>query len=412
MQQYLVGGAVRDALLKLPVKDRDWVVVGATPELLRELGYQQVGKDFPVFLHPQTSEEYALARQERKKGYGYTGFDVDTSPDITLEQDLIRRDLTINAIAQDQQGNLIDPFNGLQDLTMRILRHISPAFCEDPLRVLRVARFYARFAHLGFTIATETLTLMTTMVQRGELDYLTSERVWIETEKALATNSPQLYFSTLHKCGALKVLFPEIDALFGVPNPPKHHPEIDSGIHTLMVLAQATALTKDHKNATSIRFAALCHDLGKALSPKENWPHHYGHEQKGLAPIKRLCQRLKVPNQYRDLALLCCEYHTHIHRITEMRADTIIKFFNKIDVWRRPENLTQLILVCIADSHGRTGFESCDYPQANIATALYQAALTVNVQDIIQQGYEKQAIKEQLTLQRIKAVEVEKAKHL
>lgn len=410
---YLVGGAVRDQLLNLPVKDRDWVVVGATPQQLLKCGYQQVGRDFPVFLHPETKEEYALARTERKCGHGYQGFNVDFTADITLEQDLLRRDLTINAIARDGDGKLHDPYGGVADLQQRLLRHVSPAFAEDPLRVLRVARFHARFAHLGFRVADETLQLMCQISQSGELQHLSAERVWLETEKALTTRSPHVYFQTLRECGALAVLFPEVDALFGVPNPAKHHPEIDSGIHTLMVLEQAANLTADNtQSAVVVRFAALCHDLGKALSPKDNLPHHYGHEERGVAPTKQLCQRLKVPNAYRDLAVLACRYHTHIHRIQEMKPQTIVRLFDSLDAWRKPDNLKNLITVCLADSRGRLGFEQCDYPQAEIALAYYQSAVSADVQQIIAAGYQHQQIREQLSQRRIALVKQKKAELL
>ncbi len=424
-KHYLVGGAVRDQLLGLPVKDRDWVVVGATPEQLLNCGYQQVGHDFPVFLHPQSKEEYALARTERKCGHGYQGFNVDFAPDITLEQDLLRRDLTINAIAQQPDGKLIDPYGGEQDLQQRILRHVSSAFAEDPLRVLRVARFHARFAMLGFQIAPKTLLLMQQITQSGELQHLSAERIWLETEKALITDSPQVYFQTLRDCGALAVLFPEIDALFGIPNPAQHHPEIDSGIHTLMVLQQAAILTQEaltqkilaketpvKKSAVAIRFAALCHDLGKARTPKDNHPHHYGHEELGVKPTQQLCQRLKVPNVYQDLAVLTCRYHKHIHRIQELKATTVVRLFDRLDAWRKPENLTDLITVCLADNQGRLGFENCSYPQAEFALSLYQAALAANVQAIIAAGYQKQQIREQLTRHRVRLVQQRKAKLL
>lgn len=412
-QTYLVGGAVRDQLLGLAVKDRDWVVVGATPQQLLKCGYQQVGQDFPVFLHPQSKEEYALARTECKSGHGYQGFAVDFPPDISLQQDLLRRDLTINAIAQAENGELIDPYHGIRDLENRTLRHVSPAFADDPLRVLRVARFHARFADLGFTVAPETLQLMQQISASGELQHLGAERVWLETEKALGTNSPHIYFQTLRACGALAVLFPEIEALFGVPNPAKHHPEIDSGIHTLMVLQQATRLTAEApQSAVAIRFAALCHDLGKALSPKDNLPHHYGHEERGVAPIQQLCQRLKVPNQLRDLAVLACRYHTHIHRIQEMKAQTIVRFFDQIDAWRKPENLRHLITVCLADSRGRLGFENSNYPQAQIALEYYQSAVSADVQQIIAAGYQKQQIREQLTKRRIELMKQKKEEEL
>ena len=410
---YLVGGAVRDQLLNLPVKDRDWVIVGATPQSLIDLGYQQVGKDFPVFLHPQSKEEYALARTERKSGQGYTGFICDFSAEITLEQDLIRRDLTINAIAQDLQGNLYDPYHGVDDLRQRILRHVSPAFVEDPLRVLRVARFAARYHHLGFTIAPETLQLMQTLTQQGELQHLTAERVWAETEKALNEKNPEIYFETLRQVGALAVLFPELDALYGVPNPAKYHPEIDSFVHTMMVLQQATLLSEQvdcHKSA--VRFAAICHDLGKARTPKSNWPHHHGHEKLGITPTRNLCKRLKVPSYYQQLSELTCEYHTHIHKIFELRPETVVKLFNTFDVWRKPLRFMEFLLVCFADTRGRKGFEHSQYPQQEFALALYQAALKVDVQSIIAAGFEHKAIRDQLNRGRIFAVKQKRAEIL
>ena len=410
---YLVGGAVRDQLLNLPVKDRDWVIVGATPQTLIDLGYQQVGKDFPVFLHPQSKEEYALARTERKSGQGYTGFICDFSAEITLEQDLIRRDLTINAMAQDLQGNLYDPYHGADDLRQRILRHVSPAFVEDPLRVLRVARFAARYHHLGFTIAPETLQLMQTLTEQGELQHLTAERVWAETEKALNEKNPEIYFETLRQVGALAVLFPELDALYGVPNPAKYHPEIDSFVHTMMVLQQATLLSEQvdcHKSA--VRFAAICHDLGKARTPKSNWPHHHGHEKLGITPTRNLCKRLKVPSYYQQLAELTCEYHTHIHKIFELRPETVVKLFNTFDVWRKPLRFMEFLLVCFADTRGRKGFEHNQYPQQEFALTLYQAALKVDVQSIIAAGFEHKAIRDQLNRGRIFAVKQKRAEIL
>lgn len=350
MKIYLVGGAVRDALLGLPVKDRDWVVVGSTPQEMLDAGYQQVGRDFPVFLHPQTHEEYALARTERKSGSGYTGFTCYAAPDVTLEDDLKRRDLTINALAQDDNGEIIDPYNGLGDLQNRLLRHVSPAFGEDPLRVLRVARFAARYAHLGFRIADETLALMREMTHAGELEHLTPERVWKETESALTTRNPQVFFQVLRDCGALRVLFPEIDALFGVPAPAKWHPEIDTGIHTLMTLSMAAMLSPQ----VDVRFATLCHDLGKGLTPPELWPRHHGHGPAGVKLVEQLCQRLRVPNEIRDLARLVAEFHDLIHTFPMLNPKTIVKLFDSIDAWRKPQRVEQLALTSEADVRGRT----------------------------------------------------------
>lgn len=359
MKIYLVGGAVRDQLLNLPVKDRDWVVVGATPETLLQQGYQQVGKDFPVFLHPDTHEEYALARTERKSGSGYTGFTCYAAPDVTLEDDLQRRDLTINAIAYSAKGEYIDPYHGIDDIHAKLLRHVSNAFSEDPLRVLRVARFAARFAPLGFTIAPETLSLMQEMTNSGELNALTAERVWKETEKALHSQAPQVYFEILHQCGALKILFPEINALFGVPAPTKWHPEIDTGIHTMMVLAMASRLTDD----IAVRFSALCHDLGKGVTPVENWPHHHGHGPAGVPLVEALCQRYRIPNQIRDLAKLAAKYHDHLHRIERMRPSKIIRLFDAIDAWRKPERIDQLAIISEADARDAKEQKICLIPK-------------------------------------------------
>ncbi|ABR00779.1 multifunctional CCA addition/repair protein [Haemophilus influenzae] len=413
MKIYLVGGAVRDQLLGLPVKDRDWIVVGADPATLLSLGYQQVGKDFPVFLNPKTKEEYALARTERKSSTGYTGFICDFSPTITLEQDLIRRDLTINAMAQSEDGEIIDPYGGKQDLENRILRHISPAFSEDPLRVLRVARFAARYHSLGFKIASETLALMAELAQSGELQHLTAERVWLETEKALNEKNPEIYFETLHKTGALSVLFSEIDALHGVPNPVKHHPEVDSFIHTMLVLKQAVNLTENNPilNKSAVRFAAICHDLGKALTPQNILPHHYGHEQAGIKPTRSLCKRLKVPSYFQELAELTCEFHTHIHKAFELRAETVITLFNRFDVWRKSQRFQEFLQVCLADTRGRTGFENKDYPQIDYINQLLHAANEVDVQQVIADGFEKQAIKNELTKRRILAVKQTKTNY-
>ncbi|WP_145554018.1 multifunctional CCA addition/repair protein [Yersinia canariae] len=400
MDIYLVGGAVRDSLLNLPVTERDWVVVGATPEQLLAQGYQQVGKDFPVFLHPVSHEEYALARTERKSGQGYTGFTCYAAPDVTLEEDLLRRDLTINAIARSSEGELFDPYNGRQDLENRVLRHVSDAFGEDPLRVLRVARFAARFAHLGFTVAPETQSLMAAMAKSGELSALTPERVWKETEKALKTQSPQVYFQVLRDCGALAVLFPEIERLFGVPAPEKWHPEIDTGIHTLMTLAIASQLSPD----VDVRFAALCHDLGKGLTPKEFWPHHHGHGPAGVKLVEQLCQRLRVPNPVRDLAKLVAEYHDLIHTVNKLRPETLLKLFDAIDVWRKPERLEQMILTSEADARGRTGFEENPYPQGDYLRAAFRIAQEVSVQEVVASGLQGLAIRDELKRRRQQAL--------
>ena len=396
MKIYLVGGAVRDSLLNLDVKDKDFVVVGSSPEEMLNLGYQQVGKDFPVFLHPKTKQEHALARTERKTGSGYVGFTVNASKNVTLEEDLLRRDLTINAIAQDRNGNFIDPYHGQKDLCNKLLRHVSNAFTEDPLRVLRVARFAARFAELGFTVAPETLSLMGSISESGELEELSAERVWTETEKALSYRHPQVYFETLRQCGALKALFPEIEALFGIPQPEKWHPEIDTGIHTFMVLEQAANLTEDKH----IRFAALVHDLGKAVSPTEHLPKHHGHGQKGIPIIKSFCQRLRIPNEYRDLSILVSDLHQNVHTAFELKPSTILKMFDKIDVWRKPNRLNQLLVACKADIRGRTGFENFDYPQIIYLQRCFDVTSSVDVKNIVEAGFKDAQIKQELYVQR------------
>ena len=400
MKSYLVGGAVRDGLLGLPIKDRDWVVVGATPQQMLDAGYQQVGRDFPVFLHPDSHEEYALARTERKSGSGYTGFTCYAAPDVTLEQDLLRRDLTVNAMAQDADGSLIDPYGGRHDLQQRILRHVSPAFGEDPLRVLRVARFAARYAHLSFRIADETLALMREMTDAGELAHLTPERVWKETESALGTRNPQVFFQTLRDCGALKVLFPEIDVLFGVPAPAKWHPEIDTGVHTLMTLTMAAMLSPE----LDVRFATLCHDLGKGLTPKEFWPRHHGHGPAGVKLVERLSQRLKVPNEMRDLAKLVAEFHDLIHTLPILQPKTLIKLFDSIDAWRKPQRVEQIALTSEADVRGRTHFEASDYPQGRLLREAWEVARGVGNKEVIEAGFKGPEIREELTRRRIKAV--------
>ena len=396
MQVYLVGGAVRDHLLGRPVKDNDWVVTGATPEDMIKLGYEQVGADFPVFLHPETHEEYALARTERKSGKGYQGFVCDFSSGVTLEDDLLRRDLTINAMAQADDGSIIDPHNGQADLEARLLRHVSPAFQEDPLRVLRVARFAARFADAGFSVAPETLTLMKTMVEAGELEHLVAERVWTETQRALLEDQPAVYFQVLRECGALAAWFPELDALFGVPQPEKYHPEIDCGRHALLSLEASVPMS----TALSVRWAALIHDLGKALTPDSEWPRHFGHEKKGVKPIRQLCQRLKCPNDPTSLALLSSEFHTHIHRAFELRPETLLKVFDQLDVWRKPERFEEFLLVCIADARGRTGFEDCAYPQADYIREALTEAQKITARDVIAEGVQGPAIRAALAEKR------------
>ena len=374
MQVYLVGGAVRDELLGIPQRERDWCVVGARPEDLESQGYQRVGKDFPVFLHPDTREEYALARTERKTAPGYHGFAFDTSPDVTIEQDLERRDLTINALARDSEGTLIDPFGGREDIDKRVLRHVSDAFAEDPVRILRVARFAARFHDKGFRIAPETMQLMQRMVEAGEVDALVPDRVWKETERALRGDHVRVFFEVLRSCGALRVLFPEVDALFGIPQPERWHPEIDTGLHVMMVLDQAEKLS----DALEVRFAALAHDLGKGTTPKYQLPSHPGHEIRGCKLIRRMTERLPVPKACRDLALLVAEFHTHCHRALELRSKTVVKVLEKTDAFRRPERFELFVITCEADARGRGGLENRLYPQADFFRGALAAAQSVD----------------------------------
>jgi tRNA nucleotidyltransferase (CCA-adding enzyme) len=373
MQVYLVGGAVRDALLGRAVKERDYVVTGATAQQLLDLGYKPVGRDFPVFLHPDTHSEYALARRERKTGPGYRGFVTEFSPDISLEEDLRRRDLTINAIAQGDDGSLVDPYGGQADLAARTLRHVSAAFTEDPVRILRVARFAARFAGLGFTVHGETLALMRQMVVAGEVDSLVAERVWQETERALGEERPDVFFSVLRDCGALAVIFPEVDKLFGVPQPPQWHPEIDTGIHVLMCLRRAAQLAAP----LTVRFAALMHDLGKGLTPPSAWPKHHGHEAAGVPLVEALCDRVKPPAACRELARLVCRHHANIHRVVELRADTLLELMETCDALRRPERFSELLLACQIDAQGRAGLENQPYPQRAYAEQMRAAAAGV-----------------------------------
>jgi tRNA nucleotidyltransferase (CCA-adding enzyme) len=401
MQIYLVGGAVRDELLGLPARERDWVVVGARPEELLARGFKPVGKDFPVFLHPQTGEEYALARTERKTGPGYRGFETLFSPDVTLEQDLERRDLTINAIARDpDSGALIDPFGGQRDLRERSLRHVSPAFVEDPVRVLRVARFAARFAPQGFTVAPETVELMREIAARGELDALVSERVWQETQRALELPAPARFFEVLRAAHALPKIFPELHALFGVPQPERWHPEIDSGVHTLMVLEQAAKLSDD----PVVRFAALTHDLGKGTTPPEEWPRHIAHEQRGVALIEALCDRLRIPNSYRELAAIVSRYHLEAHRVEELRTGTLLELLERTDALRRQGRFEQFVLACEADARGRKGLENRDYPQAEYLRRARAAAAGVTLEPAERDGLNGQQIAEKLRRARLAAL--------
>ena len=382
MQIYKVGGAVRDRLLGRPISEIDWVVVGASAEQMLEQGYRPVGADFPVFLHPKTGEEYALARTERKSGRGYGGFTFFASPDVTLEEDLIRRDLTVNAMAEDEHGILIDPYGGERDLEARVLRHVSPAFAEDPLRVLRVARFAARYAPLGFSIAPDTLALMRQLSESGELSALTPERSWKEISRALMEPCPDVFIQVLRDCGALYVLLPEVDALFGIPQPVAHHPEIDTGVHVLSVLRQCA----EHQQPLTVRWACLLHDVGKGLTPKAEWPRHIAHEQKGLKLIRAINQRCKAPKDCQELALQVGEFHTHGHRALELKASTLLKLLQGFDVFRRPQRFEEFIAACEMDARGRLGLEQRDYPQADYLRAALQAARAVAVQPLLERG--------------------------
>jgi tRNA nucleotidyltransferase (CCA-adding enzyme) len=405
MRVYLVGGAVRDRLLGRPVHERDWVVVGATPEELVSLGYQPVGREFPVFLHPLTHEEHALARLERKVGPGYRGFTTQFAPTVTLEEDLRRRDLTINAMAEDEHGSIIDPYGGQADLAARTLRHVSEAFIEDPVRILRVARFAARYAPLGFRIAPETLELMRRITASGEARTLVPERVWQETERALAEARPEVYFQTLRECGALAVIFPEVDALFGVPQPPRWHPEVDTGVHVLLALRYAA----DQGAPGTVRFAVLTHDLGKAATPKDKWPSHHGHEEFGVPLIEDLCDRLRVPNAHRELAILTARHHTLVHRALELKAATVLTLLENCDAFRRPERFAELLLACEADARGRTGREQQPYPQSTYLRAALAAAAAATLSAEERQGLPGPAIGEALRRRRLDAVAEVKA---
>lgn len=403
---FLVGGAVRDKLLNRAVKDNDYLVVGASVEEMLNLGFQQVGKDFPVFLHPQTKNEYALARTERKQGQGYTGFSCYFAPDVTIEEDLQRRDLTVNAMAMDNKGKIIDPYNGQKDLNDRILRHVSDAFIEDPLRVLRVARFAARYHSYGFTIAAETLDLMTQLSESNELTSLTAERVWQEMQRSLSEDNPEVFFQVLHQCQALKFLWPELDKLWGIPNPALWHPEICSGIHTMMVLQQSVKLSSN----IAVRFAALCHDLGKGNTLNELWPSHKGHETSGLPLVEKICTQLKVPNHYRQLALKVCEHHLHCHKAFELKASTLLKIFNQLDVWRKPDEFDDFILACKSDFLGRLGFENRPYPQESYLKEAMLASTKVDAKAFVAQGLKGIEIKEAMQGARLTAIKTVKKK--
>ena len=401
MKTYLVGGAVRDRLLGIPVTDRDYVVVGATPDEMQRLGYTPVGKDFPVFLHPQTREEYALARTERKTGRGYHGFAFDTDSGVTLEEDLRRRDLTINAIAEDGDGNLVDPFGGVNDLRALTLRHVSSAFAEDPVRILRVARFAARYASRGFFVAPDTMQLMSDMTRAGEVDHLVAERVWAETQKALAEPTPSAFVHVLRNSGALRILMPEVDALYGVPQRAEFHPEIDTGIHVEMVLDMAAKLAPGD---ALIGWCALTHDLGKALTPVDVLPSHRGHEHSGLEPIRALSTRLKVPAEYAALAQLNCKLHLLTHMAFELRPNTVLELFEKLDAFRQPRRLPQFLLACTADKRGRKGMENAEYPQATYLTELFDAALQPKAQALVDGGLKGTAVGDALRVERLKAI--------
>ena len=408
MEVYLVGGAVRDELLGLPVGERDWCVVGTTPAEMESAGFKPVGKDFPVFLHPDSGEEYALARTERKTAPGYRGFRFHTATDVTIAQDLHRRDLTINAMARDAAGNLIDPYDGSGDLEKKLLRHVSDAFAEDPVRILRVARFIARYAHSGFTVAPATIELMQDMVTSGEADALVPDRVWKETERALAEKTPHAFFETLRRCHALSAIYPEIDALFGVPQPEKWHPEIDCGIHTMMVVEQTSKLSDN----IATRFAGLVHDLGKATTAKKDLPRHPGHERRSTRLVKKLASRLPVPNECRDLGLLVAELHTPCHRAFELRSSTILKVLNKTDAFRRPERFEQFLLACEADSRGRAGLENRKYPQADYFREAFAAASAIDIDDLKSGNLDGTKIGETIGKRRLAAIDRYKKNYL
>lgn len=403
---YLVGGAVRDALLGLPPGDRDFVVVGASVQQMLEAGYRQVGRDFPVFLHPDTGEEHALARTERKTGRGYTGFVVHADPSVTLDDDLRRRDFTINAIARGEDGTLVDPFGGARDIEARVLRHVSEAFVEDPLRVLRAARFMARFAPLGFTVAPETLALMRQIAASGELAELVPERVWQELAKALRAASPGAFLRTLHEADALRAVLPEVEALYGVPQRAEYHPEVDTGLHCELVCDMAARLAPGDD---LIGYAALCHDLGKALTPADVLPRHLMHEMRGVAPAIAMSQRLKVPNEHRELAVIASREHLNVHRIAELKPATVHELIARCDGFRKPARIDQLATVCEADARGRTGLSERDYPQADALRRLHASAMAVRGDAIAATGVTGPAFGEALRKARIAAIAAAKS---
>lgn len=388
MKVYSVGGAVRDELLGLPVKDRDFVVVGSTPSEMQALGYRPVGKDFPVFLHPKTHEEYALARTERKTAPGYKGFQIHASPEVTLEEDLARRDFTMNAIAKDESGQLVDPYHGLEDIQAKIIRHVSPAFSEDPVRILRAARFAARFTE--FSVASETMSLMREMVAAGEVDALVAERVWQELAKGLMEAKPSRMFELLRECGALQRIMPELDRLWGVPQPPQHHPEIDTGVHVMMVIDYAAS----QGFSLAVRFAALTHDLGKGTTPKEILPRHLGHEERSVHLLKDLSKRLRVPNDCKELAHIVAKFHGKMHQALAMRPDTLLNFLQELDAIRQPERLREFLKACESDSRGRTGLQSCPCPEAEYLLSALQAVMSVDAGAVAKQFSEPEAIKQ------------------
>ena len=398
LQMYCVGGAVRDALLGLPVKDKDFVVVGSTPEKMLAQGYKPVGKDFPVFLHPKTHDEYALARTERKSGSGYTGFVVHADESVTLIEDLSRRDFTMNAIAQDDAGKLIDPYHGQADIQAKIIRHVSDAFVEDPVRILRAARFAARFS--DFTIAPETLALMRKMVENGEVNALVSERVWQELARGLMENKPSRMFEALRACGALKVILPELDALWGVPQPPQHHPEIDTGVHVMMVIDYAAK----QNFSLPVRFAALTHDLGKGTTPKDILPRHIGHEERSVALLKEVSKRLRVPNDCKELAHIVAKFHGKLHAVSQMRIDTLLKFLIELDAIRQPERFEDFLKACESDSRGRTGLENCELPETELVKTALKAALNIDAGAIARNFSEPEKIKQAVFEARLQQV--------
>jgi tRNA nucleotidyltransferase (CCA-adding enzyme) len=400
MKAYLVGGAVRDELLKRPVADRDWVVIGATPEELKNKGFKQVGSDFPCFLHPKTKDEYALARTERKAGRGHTGFVCEFGPEITLKEDLSRRDLTINAIALSEDGKYIDPYHGREDLEAGILRHVSDAFSEDPLRVLRVARFAARYAPLGFTVHDSTVALMSKLVKSGEVSDLTPERVWKELSRALTEAKPSVFFKVLRKCGALKVLLPELDVLFGVPQPEQHHPEVDTGEHVML----AVDLARENFDSQIVTWAALVHDLGKGVTPKDKWPRHICHEIKGVPLVEAVSDRLRVPKDFRTLGMLVSEHHLRCHKLMEMKPRSIMRLLEAVDAIRRPQRLRVFVQACEADARGRLGLENKAYPQSAILENCGEAARSIDIQPLLDAGLEGLKLAEQIRRLRISAI--------